>query len=90
MTKRSVKRRLIRARIALNQTIQKILDVNRNRKRLSFTNDPTQREKVLNEELRVLNKVARQQASLVEHYESVLSRPDPRVQQPMSPPNRGF
>ncbi len=80
MTKRSMKRRLIRARIALNQTIQKILDVNRNRKRLSFTNDPAHREKALNEELRVLNKVAQQQANLVEHYETVLSRPDSRTQ----------
>ena len=78
MTKRSMKRRLIRARIALNQTIQKILDVNRNRKRLSFTNDPIQREKVLDEELRVLNKVAHQQALLIEHYENVLSRPEPQ------------
>ena len=80
MTKRSMKLRLIKARIALNQTIQKILDVNRNRKRLSFTNDPTKREEILNEELRVLNKVAQQQALLVEHYESVLSRPDARPQ----------
>ena len=76
MTKRSMKLRLIKARIALNQTIQKILDVNRNRKRLSFTNDPIQREKVLDEELRVLNKVAQQQAKLVEHYENALARPD--------------
>ncbi len=73
MTKRSMKRRLIRARIGLNQTIQKILDVNRNRKRLSYTENPDIREKSLNEELRVLNKVAKQQAMLVEHYESVLS-----------------
>ncbi|MCB0548552.1 MAG: hypothetical protein KDD19_13305 [Phaeodactylibacter sp.] len=80
MTQRSMKRRLIRARIALNQTIQKILDVNRNRKRLSFSNDPIQREKVLDEELRVLNKVAHQQAMLVEHYESELSGPDSRPQ----------
>lgn len=75
-----MKIRLIKARIALNQTIQKILDVNRNRKRLSFTNDPIQREEVLNEELRVLNKVAQQQALLVEHYENVLSSPDVRPQ----------
>lgn len=75
MTKTSMKRRLIRTRIALHQTIQKILDVNRSRKRLSFLDNPAQKEERLNEELRVLNKLAKQQALLVQHYESVLSGP---------------
>ncbi len=72
MTKRSVKRRLIRARISLNHTVQKILDINRNRKRLSYSNRAQEREKILNEELRVLNKMAENQARLVRHYEQSL------------------
>ncbi|NBC08498.1 MAG: hypothetical protein GVY26_14995 [Bacteroidetes bacterium] len=72
MNKRSVKRRLIKARIALNHTIQKILDINRNRKRLTYSRQSSQREEIFNEELRVLNKMAENQARLVRHYENTL------------------
>lgn len=73
MTKRSMKRKLVRARIALNQTIQKILEINRNRKRLSFYPDPGEQEEQFTEELKVLNKTAEQQAHLVRRYEMHLS-----------------
>lgn len=82
MIKKSMNLRLIRTRIALNQTIKKILDVNRNRKQLSYTDDPVKHEETLNRELRVLNKMAKQQAQLVQHYESVLSSPDTWPSQP--------
>jgi len=73
MNKRSVKRRLIKARIALNHTIQKILDINRNRKRLTYSRRSGKREDIFNEELRVLNKMAENQARLVRHYEHTLT-----------------
>jgi len=72
MTKKSVKRRLIKARIALNHTIQKILDINRKRKHLLYSNEAEQREQAMSEELRVLNKMAENQARLVRHYENSL------------------
>lgn len=73
MTKRSMKRRLVRARIALNQTIHKILEINRKRKRLSFSANAEEREERLTEQLRVLNKTAEQQATLVRRYEAHLT-----------------
>ena len=73
MTKRSMKRKLVRARIALNQTIHKILEINRNRKRLSFYSDPEVKQEDLMEELKVLNKTAEQQAKLVKRYEMQLA-----------------
>ncbi len=72
MTK-SIKRRLLRARISLNQTLQKILDINRKRKRLSFTKDPSGTNEALSEELKVLNKLAEQQARLIRKYENSLA-----------------
>lgn len=66
-----MKRRLLRARIKLNQTIDQILDINRNRKRHAQVNmAPTSGN--MEEELRVLNKIAEHQAKLVKHYESAL------------------
>lgn len=72
MTK-SIKRRLLRARISLNQTLQRILDINRKRKRLSFTEDPISTNEALSEELKVLNKLAEQQARLIRKYENSLA-----------------
>ncbi|GJM34114.1 MAG: hypothetical protein DHS20C18_31150 [Saprospiraceae bacterium] len=73
MMTRSIKRRLLRARISLNQTIQRILDINRKRKNLSFTKDPIRKNEDLNEELKLLNKLAEQQAKLVRNYENSLA-----------------
>ncbi len=73
MMTKSIKRRLLRARISLNQTLQRILDINRKRKRLSFTKDPVQKNEDLNEELKVLNKLAEQQARLIQKYENSLA-----------------
>ncbi|NRB63711.1 MAG: hypothetical protein HRU40_11925 [Saprospiraceae bacterium] len=71
MMKRSLKRRLLRAKLKLNQTIDQILDINKNRKRHSqLKSAPSPIE--FEEELKVLNKIAEQQAKLVQHYESAL------------------
>lgn len=73
MTKRSMMRKLLRARVSLNQTVQQILDINRKRKRLPYTNNPTKKGERLQEELKVLNKTAEHQALLVRRYQQQLN-----------------
>lgn len=73
MSSRFIKRRLLRARITLKQTVSKILEINHRRKKLSFRKNPLHEEQMLSEELRVLNKIVEQQAKLVRRYESALS-----------------
>jgi tRNA-dihydrouridine synthase len=68
-----VKRKLLRARIMLKQTIQKILEINRIRKHLSFFTDRQERAQTLHEELKLLNRIAEQQAVIVRRYEETLS-----------------
>ncbi len=72
MIVRSMKRRLLRARITLNQTIQKILEINRKKKGLPYVKNLKQEQEVIYEELRVLNKIAEHQAKLIRHYEVTL------------------
>lgn len=67
-----MKRRLLRARITLNQTIQKILEINRKKKGLPYVQNVKQEQEVIYEELRVLNKIAEHQAKLIQHYEMTL------------------
>lgn len=74
MMTRSIKRKLLKARINLNHTIQKILDINRNRKKLPFSKNADLRKKNLELELKVLNKIAEQQATLIKKYESALEQ----------------
>ncbi|MDX1667755.1 MAG: hypothetical protein R3350_11010 [Saprospiraceae bacterium] len=74
MTNRTRKRKLLRAKIILNQTLQKILDINHKRKKLKYTSDPQTKNQSLSEELKVLNKVAAQQAKLIERYRSILGQ----------------
>ena len=69
---RSIKRKLVKARIALNQTVQKILDINRKRKNLTFLENANIQRQHLETELRVLNKIAEQQVGMIKKYESVL------------------
>lgn len=70
--KRAIKRKLVKARMILNQTVQKILDVNHHRKRLQYLEDTRKKEAALGEELKVLNKIADYQARLIRHYEDTL------------------
>jgi hypothetical protein len=71
--KRSLKRRLLRSRIALNQTIHTILNINKKRKNLQFQEDTRQEQDKLNEELKLLNKLAVHQQLLIKKYERELS-----------------
>ncbi len=73
MITRSMKRRLLRARISLNQTIQKILEINRKKKGLPYVQNAKQEQEVIYEELKVLNKIAEHQARLIKHYEMALA-----------------
>ncbi len=72
MNSRIIKHRLLKAKVALNQTIQKILDISRKKKTLPYQPDPVSKEAALGEELWLLNKLAKQQAQLVKHYETTL------------------
>ena len=76
MVRRSIKRKLVKARIILNQTIQKILEINHNRKRLRYLKNAQLKEADLNQELKILNKIAAQQARLIRHYEDRLYQQD--------------
>lgn len=71
--KRSLKRRLLRSRIALNNTIHTILNINKKRKNLQFKEDARQEQDKLNEELKLLNKLATHQQLLIKKYERDLS-----------------
>jgi len=66
---RSIKRKLVKARIALNQTVQKILDINRKRKNLTYLENANIQRQHLETELRVLNKIAEQQVGMIKKYE---------------------
>lgn len=72
--KRSIKRKLVRAKVALNTTIEKILDINRRRKRLQIYEDAAVKEEELNQELKLLNKIADRQAQLIKKYENSLAQ----------------
>jgi hypothetical protein len=68
---KSIKRRLYRAKNLLHQTINKILEINVQRKRMQEMS--TQRgQDQWEDELRVLNKIAAQQAKLIRLYEREL------------------
>lgn len=77
MITRSMKRRLLRARITLNQTIQKILEINRKKKGLPYLQNAREEQENLYEELKVLNKIAEHQAKLIKHYEMALAAAKP-------------
>ena len=82
---RSNKRRLIRARIKLNQTLQQILDINRNRKKLPFLKNALVAKESLDERLKVLNKTAEHQVKLIKHYEAKLENME-QQDEPMANP----
>jgi hypothetical protein len=73
MKSRIIKRRLVKARSALSQTIQKILDISRKKKTIPFSENPEVKEAGISEELWLLNKLVKQQAQLVRHYETTLT-----------------
>ncbi len=74
MFNRSIKRRLIKAKMSLSNTIQKILVINQKKKHLPFVEEPHKKRELLEDELKVLNKLAEYQANLIKGYEKALSK----------------
>ncbi len=92
MMTRTIKRKLLKAKITLNQTIQSILDINRTRKQLNFLSSrkAEARELSLEEELKVLNRLAAQQAKLVQHYENALATVPNQKEKPLPKDRKRF
>lgn len=72
-TRKNIKYHYLKTKIALNETVQRILDINR--KRRFFGEDP-ERKEALNEELKVLNAVAENQAMRLKSFEIRMSSED--------------
>ena len=70
-TRRNIKYRYLKTKLALNETVQRILDINR--KRRFFGKDLAKKE-ALNEELKVLNAVAENQAIRLKTFEVRMNR----------------
>lgn len=70
MTDSPIMQRLIDAKEALTATIQKILDLNKNLRQSKQQSEGTN----IKQELKLLNKVADQQAKIVQLYETRLKR----------------
>jgi len=66
-SKKNIKYHYLKTKIALSETVQRILDINR--KRRYFGEDDQGKEK-LNEELKVLNAVAENQALRLRSFEA--------------------
>ena len=73
MNRRSLKQRLLRTRIALKQTLTRILDINKKRKVLNELVELQAHSEKLEDELKVLNQLAFNQANLVRRYEKELA-----------------
>ncbi|MFT7119887.1 MAG: hypothetical protein ACJAZ9_000056 [Neolewinella sp.] len=65
-TRRNIKYRYLKTKIALGETVQAILDINKKRR---FFKQDQNRKEALNEELKVLNAVAENQAHSLRTYE---------------------
>ncbi len=76
MMTRTIKRKLMKAKATLSMTMSKILEVNKKRKILPFFPDTQEKGLALQEELKVLNKLAEQQVLLIKRYENSLSNRD--------------
>lgn len=81
----SVKKKLLRTKYALGQTIQRILEINKKRKKLPFFRNKEKKEEVLEYDLVVLNKIADKQARLIKKYEYSISKEQPSVEEVVSP-----
>jgi hypothetical protein len=64
-TRKHLKYKYLKTKIALNNTIQQLLEINR--KRRFFRDNPVQ-ETRLEEELKILNATARVQARSMKHF----------------------
>lgn len=70
-TRRNLKYKYLKTKMALGETIQSILEINR--KRRFFRQDPNLRQD-LNEELKILNAVAENQARSLKVYEQRIEK----------------
>lgn len=73
MNRRLIKRKLLRTRISLEQTLKQILNINRKRKFLHQLPASEVKQAELNAELKVLNHLATNQAELVKRYERAIA-----------------
>ncbi|MEZ4985772.1 MAG: hypothetical protein R2795_12190 [Saprospiraceae bacterium] len=69
MDAKFLKQRLLRARYALNQTLHNILNINRKRKILNESKEFQNEIIRLDDELKVLNRLATTQVTLIKKYE---------------------
>ncbi|NUQ23923.1 MAG: hypothetical protein HUU34_08215 [Saprospiraceae bacterium] len=76
MMKRTIKRKLLKAKATLSLTMSKILEVNKKRKFLPFFPNTEEKGEALQEELKVLNRLAEQQVVLIRRYENSLTSRD--------------
>lgn len=72
----STKRKLLKAKLKLQETLRSILAINRKKKELAQAKVLKEQKQAIQLKLRVLNKVAEQQAKLVRLYERKLVRKD--------------
>lgn len=70
-TRRNVRYHYLKTKKALNDTMQRILDINRKRR---FFGEDASRKEELNEELKVLNAVAENQAIRLRTFEVRMSK----------------
>ncbi len=70
-TRKNVKYHYLKTKKALNATMQRILDINRKRR---FFGEDASRKEELNEELKVLNAVAENQALRLRTFEFRMSQ----------------
>ena len=65
-TRKQLKYKYLKTKIALSNTIQQLLDINRKRR---YVREDPQRETKLNEDIRILNATAEIQARNLRRYE---------------------
>ncbi|MCB0651574.1 MAG: hypothetical protein KDC85_09900 [Saprospiraceae bacterium] len=67
-----IKKKFLRTKYALSQTVHKILEINKKRKNLSFFKNSKKKEEILEQDLVLLNKIAEKQANLLRKYEQII------------------
>ena len=75
-TRRNIKYRYLKTKMALGQTLQAILDINRKRR---FVQEDASGKKAFQEELKVLNAVAENHARALRNYEQQLDKQEAPV-----------
>ncbi|MEL6393302.1 MAG: hypothetical protein AAFY36_04340 [Bacteroidota bacterium] len=73
MSRKALKKKWLRTKMALSETMQKILDLNRDRKRM-YDHNICQINRDYDEELRILNATAELQSRVLRVYDEKLKR----------------